>query len=399
MIDNPFDVPMFGSEVDPRSYKVADLLVNYSTQVKPGDRVLIQTDSFASWPWVRAVYKKVLEVGGIPMPHIGLDPMTPEIVDPLLVEYASDDLISRGLPLRNAEMDMADVYIRIGAATEATLKPLMEKDEKKYGERVSAIKKTAKQILDTRLKKRWVVTRYPTQFFADEAGIPHQEFSDFVYGTIVGVDYNAIKERNMKIKNLFDQGKEVHVVGFGPDGDKDTDILFSIEGRAAESCHGTKNVPDGEVYYSPQPWKTKGFVKFTYPWNENGVKINGIRLEFDNDGRIINETSDDHQELLTKILNTDKGARRLGELGIGTNPAINRFMNNLLFDEKIYGTVHITPGNDYPETTVGIPKDERNSSAIHMDIVRDLRKISGVSGGGYIELDWKKVQENGVWIL
>jgi aminopeptidase len=145
-------------------------------------------------------------------------------------------------------------------------------------------------------------------------------------------------------------------------------------------------MPDGEVYFGPVEDFTHGYIKYTYPYNMQGQKIDGISLKFEH-GKIVEFKADTNQKALASLLNTDDGARRLGECGIGTNPGITRFMDELLFDEKILGTVHVTPGNSYEGRGV-------NKSAIHADIVKDLRPEHG---GGELQVDGEVVQKNGKW--
>jgi aminopeptidase len=227
---------------------------------------------------------------------------------------------------------------------------------------------------------RWVGGQFPTPALAQEAGMSTEEFEDFLYGACL-LDWNAERERMQRYADRFDAAEEVRIVG------AETDLRLNVEGRTFSVDAGGANMPGGEFFTSPREDSAEGTVAFTeFPAVYVGRELTGIRLRFKG-GRVVDASSDTNEDFLIQMLDTDDGARRLGELGIGCNPGITRHMKNTLFDEKIDGTIHLALGNGIPEV------DGENFSAIHWDIVKDLHNE------GRIELDGEVVQEQGVWAI
>lgn len=363
---------------DPRIGKLARLLVNYSIRLKPGENVYLLTDSELGLPLAREVYKEIIIKGGHPYPHLVLDPnVGMGAMDPIFMRYAIADQLSHLSDIALREMQEMDAYIRIGAPENT--KDLAGIDP----ERIVARERATQPILDERLRKRWVVTRYPTPALAQEAGMSISDYEDFLYGACL-VNYRRMKREQGVIKERFDNGRLVRIVAPG------TDLTFSISGRRGIMCYGLRNVPDGEVYYAPVEDSMNGVVSFPYPTIVDGQEVDGVVLEFEN-GRVVKASASKNEKLLIAKLDTDKGARVVGEFGIGTNYGITRYTKNTLFDEKIGGTIHLALGNAYEGSA---PKDVRNKSAIHWDMVVDLREFTG---GGKIYLDRRIVQRNGVF--
>jgi len=363
--------------VDPRDTQLADILVSYSIEMKKGENVCLLTDSTQTLPLFLEVYKKIIKGGGYPYPHIFLDPHIGfEGMDYTFMKYASEEQLNHLSPLRLKEMEAMDAYVRIGGPTNN--QELSGIDPK----RISMRRKTTKPILDERLRKKWVVTRYPTPSMAQAAGTSTKDFADFFYNACL-IDWREQETKQEAIKRKFESGKIVRVLA------DDTDLRVSIEGRKCTKCYGKRNMPDGEIYFAPNETYTTGYIKYTYPYNMQGQTISGIFLRFEK-GKIVDSKAETNQKALEALLNTDEGARRLGEFGIGTNEGITRFTSQTLFDEKIEGTVHVTPGNAY-EDSGGL-----NKSAIHADIVKDLRKEKG---GGEIQIDGEAIQKDGKWLL
>ena len=226
----------------------------------------------------------------------------------------------------------------------------------------------------------WVGCQYPTPALAQEAGMSTQDFADFLYGACL-LDWDAERVRMRRYADHFDAATTVRIVAAG------TDLTLSIEGRRTEVDAGGKNVPGGEFFTSPVEDSAEGEIAFTeFPAVYGGRELQGIRLRFES-GRVVDASADTNEEFLRQVLDQDEGARFLGELGIGCNPGITRYMRNTLFDEKIDGTVHLALGKGIAE--VG----GTNESAIHWDIVKDLRD------GGRIELDGEVVQQDGRWLV
>jgi aminopeptidase len=227
---------------------------------------------------------------------------------------------------------------------------------------------------------KWVGCQYPTPALAQDAGLSLAEFADFLYGACL-LDWDAERERMSRYAEHFDQAEEVRLIGDG------TDIRLGLAGRSAEVDAGGANMPGGEFFLSPVEDSAEGTIVFDeFPAVYNGREVTGISLTFES-GVVVEASAASNEDFLTEMLDLDEGARRLGELGIGCNPGITRYMKNTLFDEKIDGTAHLALGNGLPE--VG----GTNISQLHWDIVKDLRD------SGRIELDGKVVQESGRWLV
>jgi len=224
----------------------------------------------------------------------------------------------------------------------------------------------------------WVLCWYPTPALAQDAGMTLPAFADFLYGSCL-IDWKSMYERISRHAQLLDEAEEVRIVG------SETDLRLSVAGRRAEVDAGTGNMPGGEFFVCPVETSAEGTIAFTeFPAMRGGREIRGIRLRF-SEGRVVDASADSEEDFLIETLDTDEGARRIGELGIGCNPGIDRYMRNVYFDEKMNGTIHLALGD-------GEFLGGANVSAIHWDIVKDLRF------GGRIELDGKVVQENGIWV-
>jgi aminopeptidase len=227
----------------------------------------------------------------------------------------------------------------------------------------------------------WVGCQYPTPALAQEAGMGTTEFADFLYGACLR-DWDAERERMQRYADRFDAAEEVRIVG------AETDVRLSVAGRAMEVDAGGANIPGGEFFCSPVEDSAEGTIAFTeFPAVYAGREINGIRLRFEG-GRVVDASAETNEAYLVETLDSDEGARRLGELGIGCNPGITRYMKNTLFDEKIDGTVHLALGNGFPNL------GGTNLSRVHWDIVKDLRMAET-----RIELDGEVVQRDGAWLI
>jgi aminopeptidase len=226
----------------------------------------------------------------------------------------------------------------------------------------------------------WVACRYPTPAMAQDARMSLSDFEDFLYGACL-LDWDAEAERMAGIKERFDQASEVRIVGAG------TDLKLSLAGREGEVDAGHANLPGGEVYYCPVEDATEGVIHFSeFPAFQEPNEVEGVRMVY-RDGRVVEASATSAEDVLFETLDRDDGARVLGELGIGCNPGIQRYMRNTLFDEKIDGTVHLAIGAGFP--TLG----SKNQSSVHWDMVKDLRP------GGQLLCDGEVVQENGRWLI
>lgn len=354
---------------DPRIEKLADILVNHSTGVKPGETVLIGSTELGQ-PLVEVIYRKVLELGAFPRLKL-----TFSTLQPLYFASATDEQLDTLLEIEELDYQKAQALINIRAP--GNTKELSGFDPSRMTRRSKATKPLQDWVVSGSV--RWVVCNYPTQALAQEAEMSLFEYEDFVFGA-TNIDWSEQSRFQNKIKEAFDAGSEVRLLGPG------SDLHFSIGGREGKKCDGQNNMPDGEVFYAPLEESAEGYITYDFPAIYYGQEVNNVYLEFKK-GEVVKAAADKNQKLLEKVLETDEGSRRLGEFGIGVNYGIERFSKDILFDEKIGGTIHLALGNAYPE--VG----GKNQSAVHWDMIKDLRR------GGTIHLDGKVVQENGQFKL
>lgn len=328
---------------DIRVEKMADLLVNYSVGVKPGNKVAIQGDSAAD-PLLKAIFVKVLQAGGNPFFVI-----SPDGINELFYRYASDEQIKHVPPPTQLIMETYDVRIVIGAETNtrelSTVDParIVMRQKARSGIMKTYLERAAKGEL------RWTYALYPTGAYAQDSDMGLEEYQDFLYQACLGdlndpVGYwRKFSAWQKTIVNFFKGRKQIHVTA------PETDLWLSVEGRTFVNCDGHENMPDGEVFTSPVEDSMNGHVYFSYPTIENGKEVSGVRLWFEN-GRVVKATADKNEDFLLKTLDTDDGARSVGEFAFGTNQGINRFTRQILFDEKINGSFHMALGASYPET-------------------------------------------------
>ena len=352
-----------------RIARLARLLVEYSTEVKPGDWVGVLGDVLAL-PALREVYKAVLEAGGYP--HLML---SDETLQRVFLWQANDDQVNWINPAEKLYYEQADVYIRVSSSNNTRAMTGIP------GTRVQQIRAAQSSLLSTRLDRaatgdfRWVGTWYPSEASAQEANMSIEEYQDFVYSATFCDKDDPVAEWN-KI-SAMQQGKvdwlngKRHVTLTGPN----IELELSIEGRTFINSDGHKNMPSGEIFTGPVEDSVNGWVKFSYPSIVGGRAVSGIELRFEN-GKVVDASAAENEELLHAQLNTDAGARYLGEFAIGTNFGINRFTGNILFDEKIGGTIHMAIGMGYPET------GSKNRSAVHWDMICDMREDSEIHVDG-----------------
>ncbi len=364
---------------DPRVDKLADVLVNYSVAVKPGDKVLIQCDTAAE-PLTKAVYAEVLRAGGHPLVYAQLPGMSE-----LLFRHASDEQLRYVATPLKLIAETYDVMIFLRCAVNT--KELSMVDPAKMvmvGQAEGEVRKIRMQR-SAAGELRWVITLFPTHAHAQDAEMSLSEYEDFVYGACLPdmqdpVGYwRRFSAKQQKIVDWFKGKDKVHLVG------PDTDLRLSIAGRAFVNCSGRINMPDGEVFTGPVEDSVEGQVHFSYPAIYQGREVTGIRLWFEK-GKVVKASAQKNEEFLLKMLDTDEGARRVGEFAIGTNHSIRRFTRQILFDEKIGGSFHMALGASYPETG-GL-----NQSAIHWDMICDLRQ------GGEIRVDNQLLYKNGEFV-
>lgn len=366
--------------IDPRIDKLADVLVNYCTAVQPEDKILIQGGTVAE-PLIKAVYIKALQAGGFPL----VQALLPDL-DAIRYRYASDVQLQHIPEPTRLMMETYDANIVI-MSSENT-KSLSGVNPAKVALRQQAQADLFKRVM-ARMGKgefRWVGTLFPTQAYAQDAEMSLNDYEEFVYGACVPdlddpVGYwQRFAAWQQSIVDWF-QGKErVHVTA------PDTDLHFSIVGRSFINSAGRENMPDGEVFTSPVEDSMTGQVRFSYPVIYGGRELTGVRLWFDQ-GRVVKASADKNEAFLQQMLDTDDGARYVGEFAIGTNEGINRFSRMMLFDEKMSGSFHLALGMGFAET------GGKNTSSIHWDMVCDLRS------GGEIRVDDELIYRNGDFVL
>ncbi|TYP69818.1 aminopeptidase [Paenibacillus methanolicus] len=353
---------------DPRVGELAKVLVGHSIKVKAGERVLIIGEAETA-PLIRAVYKEVLRAGGHPVTQVTL----PEI-ERIFIQEGTDAQLD-DIQVMKWLYEQSDAVIRI--LGEANNKELTNVDPLRIQRRRKATAELSQYLMKG--GARWVLTMFPTQAQAMDAGMSLEEYEDFVYSA-VNVDYEAMLQSMLAASEKFNAASKVRIVA------KETDLTVDIAGRKAVMCAGYRNVPDGEFYFSPNHLLTEGHIYYEWPTIFNGQEIAGIRLRFEQ-GRVVECSAEKGEAALIAALDTDAGARFLGELGIGCNFGIERPTKEILFDEKIGGSVHLALGRAYEAGGPG------NESLIHWDMIRSLKD------GGEIYLDGELVQKDGKWLF
>lgn len=358
------------SIIDPRVLKQAEILVEYSLKFKKGESCVVMGD-FAAKSLMLELYGLLINRGA---KTVKLHWTSYEL-DEIYFNNASSEQIKSFPELDDYEMRKMECYIRIGGTTNT--RGLSGVATEKIAER----QKVLKPITDYRVEHtRWVVTKYPTDAQAQEADMSLSEYSDFVFSAINDVDWDDTYRKQEKLKVLVNNTKEVHIIG------PETDLRLDLSGRNCVNAGGENNMPDGEVFTAPIETKTNGFITFTYPALYLGREFHNVHLEF-KDGKVVKAEAEKGGSDLCKILDMDAGARTLGELGIGNNYAINKFTKDILFDEKIGGSIHLALGRGYKEN------GSKNDSGLHWDMIKDLRL------GGELWFDDKKVQKDGKWLI
>lgn len=367
---------------DPRVSKFAKVLVEHSARVVPGDRILIEATTAAE-PLVRELYIQILEKGGVPHPMVSFPGMVPFIQDDMYLTYAKDTQLDFVPTFYKVAYDQFEGRIRIHSATNTRATSSVDPVKaQRRGKATSAITE-AQMRRGGEGKFKWVTTLYPTDGYAQDAGMSLKDYEDFVFGAIHANEDDPIafwKGTAAGQQKAIDflVGKDL-VALRGPN----VDMTLSIKGRTFNNSTGVFNMPDGEIYTGPVEDSVSGWVKFTYPAIYGGVAVEGAELTF-NRGRVERAIADKNQDYLVKMLESDEGSRHLGEFAIGTNFDINKFTGNILFDEKIGGTFHMALGAGYPET------GSKNHSSIHWDMICDMRTDSEITVDG--ELFYKNGQ-------
>jgi aminopeptidase len=356
--------------MDDRIREHAEVLVDWSARIERGDQVILSVDEDAHDLGV-AVAEALGERGAT-----------------MLATYSSDELTRAYLRAHESEfqqsdhelamLEAADVYLALrgGRNTSATADVPAETRD--------AYRNANGPLREARMELDWVSTVHPTRSLAQQAGMAYEAYQDFVYDAILR-DWEAVAEEMAQLKELLDEGEEVRLVG------PETELTMSIEDRTAvNSCasveYDSHNLPSAEVFTAPAA--TEGEVLFDVPMTLRGKRVQDVRLTFEG-GEVVDYSAAQNEAVIGEILDTDEGARRLGELGIGMNRGIDRFTDNILFDEKMGETVHMALGRAYDAC---LPDDEPgNQSAVHVDLITDVSEASR------LEIDGEVIQRNGVF--
>lgn len=351
--------------MDKRWHQLADVLVGYSLEVKPGERVLIAMGEVETLPLVRTVYEAVVKAGAYAQVLFLSD-----YLNHSLLRHGTAEQIDWLPEVQVQGMEWADVYFDLRGTH--NLYELADVP----AETLTAHRKTLGRVSATRWEKtRWCVTRVPNELFAQQAETDVETMMDMFFAASLR-DWEDEARKWYRIADILGQGKELRLVA------KETDLRFSVEGRKWLVGDGRINMPDGEIFTAPVNETLNGVITFELPGVLGGRLVHDMRLEWQ-DGRLTSASAGENETFLRQVLAVDEGASLLGEFAFGTNYDVDRFCKDIFFDEKIGGTIHVALGRAY--STCG----GTNQSAIHWDIIKDTRQE------GIVYLDGQKVLENG----
>lgn len=371
---------------DPRVIRMAKLLVGYSAAITEGDRVLIEAETPAE-PLVRELYREILAAGG--HPHLlvtfdGMNSMTG--LDSTFIRHASKEQLDYKPTFMNLAYEQFESRIRVHSLRNT--KSLASLDPAKIRRRNEAVR----DVIQTQFQRgdrgefRWVTTLFPTEAYAQAADMSLEEFEDFVFKANHVNEENPVaywrqvEQEQAKVLEALAAAESVSVNG------PNCELSLSIKDRKFINACGHNNMPDGEIFTGPVEDSAEGWVRFSYPAIYQGRSVSGVELFFEK-GRVVKATAQKDEAFLHSTLETDQGARYLGEFAIGTNFGIDKFTGNILFDEKIGGSFHMALGAGYPQT------GNTNSSAIHWDMICDMKTDSE------IVVDGEVIYKNGEFMI
>ena len=309
--------------IDLRWYQLADILVNYSTSVKAGERVLITMMEPETFPLARAVYAESVKAGGLPFVEF-----QSAYLERDLMKLGNDEQINWVPEMHAKGMEWADVYIGLRGARNPN--EFLDIEAKKIADHKRSIGKISAMRNEL---TRWLLIRIPNESFAQQASTSLDEMMSFFFNATIR-DWEKEARQWHEMKEKFQQSETVRITG------RDTDITFSTKGRIYEVADGHLNMPDGEIFTAPVDDSAEGKIYFEFPGVYMGKQVEGIRLEF-KAGEVVKASAEKNEDLLKQLLEVDEGARRLGEFGVGVNFGIDRFVYDILYDEKIGGTIHL----------------------------------------------------------
>ena len=356
--------------------KYAEVLVDYSVDVQKGDLVQIRATSVYAKDLVKAVFKRVLERGGHPLVRTSIEDMSDTFI-----KLASDEQLDYVDPITKLEYEKVDKFISIGA-------PMNTKTMAKLARRGKATKALSELLMKRSAdgSAKWVIADVPTHALAQEAKMSFDEYSEFLFKSCyLDLDDPVAKlkeldEKQTKWANYLNNVKKVRIVG------EKTDITFGVEGRKWISCSGLNNYPDGEVFTSPVEDDVNGEIYFDFPQIYRGNEAHGVHLTIEN-GKVVKVVAEKGEDYVNAMFDMDEGSRGIGEIAIGTNDEIQDITGNILFDEKIGGSIHMAIGASYPET------GGKNVSGLHWDMIKGMKK------DGKIYADDILIYENGKFII
>jgi aminopeptidase len=362
--------------IDRRLERLAYILINHSLRIKKDDLFVI-SGSYLAAPLIREVYRQALEAGAHPYTNIGIDGLAE-----LYYKHSSETQLKFVSPIDKFEIQRIDT--RLSIISPENTRNLTRVDPKKQALSSKAHQGIMGIFLDRAAKKqlRWCVTAYPTQASAQDADMSLEDYENFVFEAAHAsakdplAYWKSVYRQQEKIKNFLGTKKKIHVLA------KDTDLTVNVTGRKWINCFGQENFPDGEVFTGPVENATEGCIRYTFPLSYGGREVEDVQFWFKK-GKVVKASASKAEKFLQTMLATDPGATRLGEFSFGTNYGVKQYTKNMLFDEKIGGTIHLAVGAGYPET------GSKNKSAIHWDMVCDLRKY------GEVYADSELIYKNG----
>ncbi len=344
--------------------KYADVLVNYSTKVKKNDLVIIKTQSYLAEPLIKEIYRAVLKNGAHPVVRCSF-----ESLSEIFIKNADDNQLNYIDEMSKIEFEKADKIISIGAPL--NVKSMANANSDKMAKRSKATRELSRTMLKRSEKGElnWVIADFPTQALSQEAKMSLDEYEEFLINSCYLDLENPVQkwieigQEQKRIISKLNGTKKLHITG------EKTDITFSVENRLWISCDGINNFPDGEIFTSPVEDSAEGEIYFDFPAIYRGNQADKIHLKL-KEGRVIEASAQTGEDFLNSMLNMDEGSRLVGEIAIGTNERIKNVTGNILFDEKIGGSVHMALGASYPET------GGKNVSGLHWDIIKNMKNNS-----------------------
>lgn len=359
--------------------KLAKLITEYCTSVKQGDEVLINS-TYEAYPLIRELWREIVRRGGYPRWNIN-----DEVLNEIFYKYSTEELLRYYSRIDEYITENVDVRISILSSTHS--KYLVNVDPERLKLRAQATRKLTEIFMrrDSEGVLRWVVTAYPTRAMAQEAGMSPLEYEEFVFKSLKLYEDDPVvawvnqANTQQRIVDALSKVSELRIVGH------DTDIVLRVDGRVWINDDGKNNMPGGEVFTGPHEDSVEGVIRFDFPAVWRGVEVRNVKLVFRR-GEVVEAEAELGSEFLKKMLETDEGARRIGEVAFGLNYDITRYTKEILFDEKIGGTIHMALGASYIKTG-GV-----NKSSIHWDLIKDMKR-------GRVFADGELIYENGRFLM